>query len=557
MDEEAPPKKAVGAVDDPVVGADEIPTRGGPSGGGWGLLAAALVVGVVLFVSTGWGGPEPPDGTQPEVPVTSSTTTTIERPSVSVPVIAPEGELVNDTLHWVTPSGLDEATQIGGVVRFEDAYWIAGSTREGLAMWRAAQPQGPWEQHATIDRAPGWGVSDVEAAHGMLWVTALPYNPQAESGAVYESSDGRRWERHILDSSDPELPLAHPVSVAETPEGIVVSGRITFQARIESHLELLADPVQQLVEAGYADAAVVGNEVRAWILPGLEIGRAPLPDGEEVPSDTATMPPERTRVWLGGDDGFRPYTQVPVPMEIQARSDGTLLGIGASRQRLMVSEDGTGWQRFGPFDAFVGDFAEWEDGAVTISGQGGLEHWRDGHDQGAPIFPRVLDEYRPNLSQVDTGSWGMAVLTAGPEPGQTPTRRMVAESDGTQLWLSGRFQLELAREDETIWTANPPDTEVEAEEGLQLRFGEGDDSIVVDAEVWNDTATQAMMPIATTMSLAHTEDAQTWSVTDWEDITGRTQRLFPRLFDGGDFLLVAEQATYPKSQLNSVAVGIR
>lgn len=64
---------------------------------------AAPVAGVVLFGPTAGGGPDAPDTTPPEVSVTSSTTTTIERHSVSVPVTAPQGEPAADTLRWATP----------------------------------------------------------------------------------------------------------------------------------------------------------------------------------------------------------------------------------------------------------------------------------------------------------------------------------------------------------------------------------------------------------------------------------------------------------------------
>src|SRR5690606_40611776 len=79
--------------------------------GGLSVTLVGVAVAVVVFVVT-------PGTTAPPA------TTLAPLPSITMPSTIPRGKIVDQTLEWIRPVGLEEVTQVGGVVEFDGRYWL-------------------------------------------------------------------------------------------------------------------------------------------------------------------------------------------------------------------------------------------------------------------------------------------------------------------------------------------------------------------------------------------------------------------------------------------------
>lgn len=152
-----------------ILGEEPEPERSGITVSGWWLGALGVATATVILLSSGPPAPESLPG-----PSTTTTTTTTA-PSVPIPPAYPTGEVVDQTLSWDAAIGLEDAPHIGGVVEFNDAYWMVRSSAQGVTAWTSTDSGGVrWEVASQLDGTEGWVVPDVEVADGRLVVAAAP-----------------------------------------------------------------------------------------------------------------------------------------------------------------------------------------------------------------------------------------------------------------------------------------------------------------------------------------------------------------------------------------------
>ncbi|HEX2152832.1 MAG TPA: hypothetical protein VHL52_02525 [Acidimicrobiia bacterium] len=506
---------------------------------GWLAWLGLAALTLVLLAGTFPPGSETPTTTFPPIP------------TVAVP------EVVAQTLTWEQATGFEEAEHIGGVTRFDGAWWAVGSTDVGLGVWSSDGQRGQsWKLASRPggDEVDGWVVTDVDALDGNFIVTAGPENGLT-GGSLFESGDGVTWEQRRLSSSSARLQTI-PHRVIPTRDGVIIRGFGTAGFAEDRVVGLLPDRLHELHDNGHAEFVVNDSgQVIVFVPPGIEIDRFQAGDlSPDLP-----MAPERSpQVWRGPSlDALEVSREEWFPWDVQPTADGTLMApIGI---QLAFSEDGEDWKPVGPrLDDLMG-FVPWKDGAAATLQDGELQYWTPDSTTMAPLLPDEVVDSTTQFSQVVADDAGLAALVSGVSSTRDEeSRTQVAEVDGTEMVLTRGLTLELFRGDERLWSDLVWNTPVTLEEGNLLRFGEPPDTIGVPIEDWMEALrqhTRSQGADGEALEIVHSSDGQNWSSSTWTEITGREIAAAPRLFATDDFILAVDQTRFPMPYMNGAWLG--
>lgn len=504
-----------------------------------------------------------PAAEEPDTPPSSTSSTTVNAPAVEVPPSLPPGELVEQTLQWTQVSGLEDATRIGGLVEFDDAYWIVGRSEGSLTAWRSEAPTSdPWTAVSVIDEdAAGWRVEDVERVKERLIVAASDWRSGFQTGAMYESDDGFRWRRHSLDTGRSDLPTGVAQDIIPVEKGVVLTGQgHSLQEPPEIDLEALSPEVRELIRTGQATVRRAAGEIRLVVPPGISVARLPLDESPEPENTTAPVASEPLVWWGENLTNLNVDSSAHQPLAQTARllEDGRY--VGQTGIRLAFSEDGRTWEPTGPFFGSVIAFAPWNDGFAVQAGGSGEEpvYWTEGSKDTVALLPDQLRRRPPVLFTGPTaGNWGLALTQQEHNPVLAIEPVEVAETEAGALYLTSPLTLLLVRDGETVWEENTEQIETDLDEAGNLRFSSGPDSVTVGVDEWLEAvlvASGGIQPGEST-EVIHTVDGEEWSSTTWKEMSGSEYVSQLTLLGTDRFLLVADQSDQPVPRLGGVVVG--
>lgn len=534
--------------DGPVLGQD-IPGDGpsSPVPKMWMAAGGLALVAVVIVLSSGTGTQPAPTSTT-RIPTTTSTTLP-DRPSVSA-LPTPEGEVVERTLEWESTEGFDEATRLDGIVEFEDTYWVAGSTEDGLALWTGnGRPGEGWSIASRIDRTRGWFVGDVAVVDGELVMAAAGDDRE---GALFSSVDGQTWRSIRLEPDDPELSRVTPLQVVPAADGVLVTGIAHAPPPPDELLAVFEPRVADLVRSG--DASLLGYEegaVIAVIDPGLEIGRVTEP---EYPEGFEGLVDSVPHMWQG--DRLDSLTDSGIH-----DSYGNMVHDDQGRvyrqrgAQITRSTDGRDWEPVGPAIPNTIGFAPWRNGLVFDVWEQGLEYWASGSNETVPLLPRQLSPVTGPAPPVTlhTGEWGLAVLHPVFDDRETEPSLTITTDQG-ELYLHWDLQLEFVQDEESLWKYSPFGRTAVLDDQGRIVFGRHEVPVAVEIEEWQEAMGRIGVPSGNA-ELIHTADGERWSATPLDEIMGSRAVASPHLLTTDDLLLLIDQSAGGPAGAAAAVIG--
>lgn len=486
--------------------------------GGLSVALVGVAVAVVVFVVT-------PGTTAPPA------TTLAPLPSITMPSTIPRGKIVDQTLEWIRPVGLEEVTQVGGVVEFDGRYWLVGTAGEGIAAWTSADGVN-WAEQGPVIADGDWWVDRVYRTDDVVALSASGWRDDEWTVGIFHTRDGNSWDLTVPSGS-----LTGVRDVVDIGDEYLVMGWIGTPPSV-SHLP---DPYRELARDGvvWIDESGETSKVQLW--PNIEVGQI---SRSELIGAAPISVPQRYTAWRGPLDDLSPTYARPSVNEVTRLADGSFVGRTELDSALRVSADGVAWETATSPIQPIGLIAPWRDGAVVQSPSEGVVYWSPDRGEVDEFLPSDLVEL--DFNQMVTGDdlglvlgywpWGGSLEPA--EDRWNPIR--VGERE---LRLRGPFgALRLVESREDVWRQDDANASVDLTEAGMLVFQSNDGAVAeIPVDVWVEAILNPGLAGISQGGLIHTVDGSEWSDTTWNEIS-RSNAGGPILTATDRFVVAADQA---------------